>query len=104
MKNLEEEIDSTCWLCKQHEQTTDHRIPGRPILAKNEYLMRRDKFDARLHYSIRKAHTHTHTHTHTVYEHEDVTVLWSTGVHTDIEVTANGPDIILKTRKRKHAY
>jgi len=29
-----------------------------------------------------------------VYEPEDVTVLWNQAVHTDREVTANGPDII----------
>jgi hypothetical protein len=36
--------------------------------------------------------------THTpkpVCEHEDVTVLWNQGVHTDGEVTANKPDIII---------
>jgi len=29
-----------------------------------------------------------------VYEVGDVTVLWNQAVHTDREVTANGPDII----------
>jgi hypothetical protein len=45
-----------------------------------------------------------HTHTHTpkpVCEHEDVTVLWNHEVHTDREVTANRPDIIIKTKKEK---
>jgi hypothetical protein len=40
---------------------------------------------------------HDKTGTHTpkpLYEHEDVTVLWNQGVHTDREITANGPDII----------
>jgi hypothetical protein len=31
-----------------------------------------------------------------VYEEGDVTVLWHQAVHTDREVTANGPDIIIK--------
>jgi predicted phosphodiesterase len=48
-------------------------------------------------------HTHTHTHAHTICEHEDMTVLWNPGVHTEREIMANRPDII-KTRKRKHAY
>jgi hypothetical protein len=49
------------------------------------------------------AHTHVHmhtraqpptTHTHKpVCEHEDVTVLWNQGVHTDREVMANRPQI-----------
>jgi hypothetical protein len=38
-----------------------------------------------------------------VCEHEDVTVLWNQGVHTDREVTANRPDTIIK-KERKHAY
>ena len=42
--------------------------------------------------------------THTpkpVCEHEDVTVLWIQEVHTDTEVMANRPDIIIKNRKEK---
>jgi hypothetical protein len=38
------------------------------------------------------------------YEKGDVTVLWNQAVHTDREVRANRPDIILKTKKRKHAH
>ena len=36
-----------------------------------------------------------------VYEVGDVTVLWNQAVHTDREVTANRPDIIIKNRKEK---
>jgi hypothetical protein len=36
-----------------------------------------------------------------VCEHEDVTVLWNQVVHTDREVTANKPDMIIKTEKTK---
>jgi len=39
-----------------------------------------------------------------VYEQEDVTLLWNQAVHTDREVTENKPDIIIKTKKGKHAY
>ena len=41
-------------------------------------------------------------YTHTpkaVYEEEDVTVLWNQAVHTDIEATANRPDIIIKNKR-----
>jgi len=34
-----------------------------------------------------------------VYEEGDVTVLWNQAVHTDREVTANRPDIIIKTKR-----
>jgi len=43
-------------------------------------------------------------HTHMpkpVYEEGDVTVLWNQAVHTDREVTANRPDIIIKNKKEK---
>ena len=33
-----------------------------------------------------------------VYEEGDVTVLWNQAVHTDREVTANWPDIIIKNK------
>jgi hypothetical protein len=36
-----------------------------------------------------------------VYEAGDVTVLWNQTVHTDREVTANMPDIIIKNKKDK---
>jgi hypothetical protein len=36
-----------------------------------------------------------------VYEKGDVTVLWNQAVHTDREVTANRPDIIIKNPKEK---
>jgi hypothetical protein len=34
-----------------------------------------------------------------VYEDKDATVLWNQVVHTDKEVTANRPDIIIKSKK-----
>ena len=43
---------------------------------------------------------HTHLHKQ-VYEEGDVTVLWNQAVHTDREVTANRPDIIIKNKKEK---
>ena len=36
-----------------------------------------------------------------VYEEGDVTVLWNQAVHTDREVTAHKPDIIIKSKKEK---
>jgi len=49
-----------------------------------------------------KWYTHTHTHTaKSVYEQEDVTVLWNQAVHSDREVTANMPNITIKTEREK---
>jgi len=36
-----------------------------------------------------------------VYEEGDVTVLWNHAVHTDREIIANRPDIIIKNKKEK---
>ena len=36
-----------------------------------------------------------------VYEEGDVTVLWNQAVHTDREVAANRPDIIIKNKKEE---
>ena len=94
-------------LCKQHEETIDHLISGYPILVNNEYLMKRDTVCTHLHYSICKTLETEITdkwYTHLpkpVCEEGDVTVLWNQAVHTDREVTANRPDIVIKTKKEK---
>ena len=68
--------------------------------------MRHDKFCAHLHYSICKALGIENTdkwHTHMpkpMCEEGDVTVLWNQAVHTDREVTANRPDIIIKKKEK----
>jgi hypothetical protein len=106
-KILKKEMESKCRLCKQHEETIDHLTSGCPILAKNEYLMRHDKVCTHLHYSICKAlgtEIANKWYTHLpkpVYEEGDVTVLWNQAVHTDREVTANRPDMIIKNKQRK---
>ena len=59
-----------------------------------------------LHYSVCKAlGTETtdkcYTHMPKSVCEEDVTVLWNQVVHTDREVAANRPDIIIKNKKRE---
>jgi len=89
-KMLKKETDCKSLLCKQHEETIDHLTAGCPILMKNKYFMRHDKFCAHLPYSICKtlsiektnkwrarglphkhtqAPTHPQAHTHT-YQHK----------------------------------
>ena len=67
--------------------------------------MRHDKVCTHLHYSICKGIENTDKwYTHMpklVCEEGDVTVLWNQAVHTDREVTANRPDIIIKNTKEK---
>ena len=66
-----------------------------------ELILRQDKACTHLDYSkctalgietTDKWYTCTHQ---PVYVQEDVTVLWNQAVHTDREVTANRPDIII---------
>ena len=67
--------------------------------------MRHDKVCTHLHYSICKAlgiETTDKWYTHIlkpVCEDGDVAVLWNEAVHTDREVTANRPDIIIIKEK-----
>jgi hypothetical protein len=109
-KVLKEETESECQLCKQHEETIGHITSGCPILVKSEYLMRHDKVCAHLLYLICKALGFEMTdkwYTHMskpVYEEGDVTVFWNQAVHTDREVTANSPDIIIKDRERERGH
>ena len=106
-KTLKEEIENKCRLCKQHEETIDYIASGCPIFSKKEYLMKHDKLCTHLHYSICKTlGTETTNKWYTlmpkpVYEEGDVTVLWNQAVHTDREVTANRPDIIIINEKEK---
>jgi len=106
-KILKKEIESKCRLCKQHEETIDHLTLGCPILAKNEYLKKHDKFHTHLHYSICKSlgiETTDKWYTHMPKpgcEEGDVTVLWNQAAYIDREITANRPDIIIKNQKEK---
>jgi len=69
--------------------------------------MRYDKVCTHLHYTICKAlgtETTDKRYTHMpkpVCEEGDVTVLWNQAIHTEREVTANRPDIIIKNIKEK---
>jgi hypothetical protein len=39
-----------------------------------------------------------------VYKERDVIMLWNQAVHTDREVTANRPDIMIKNKKRENMH
>jgi len=72
--------------------------------------MLHDKVCTHLHYSLCKTlgiETTDKWYTHMpkpVCEEGDVRVLWNQAVHTDREVTANRPDIIIKNNKEKTAH
>jgi predicted restriction endonuclease len=104
-KILKEEIESKCRLCKEYEETIDHLTSEFPILAKKEYVIRRDKVYTHLHYSICKTLGIETTENwyslipKPVCQHEDITVMWNQGVQTDRVVLENRPDIIIKNKK-----
>jgi hypothetical protein len=106
-KILKEEIESRWRLCKEYEEIIDHLTSGCSILAKNEYVIRRDRVYTYLHHSIRKTlgiETTENWYSHipkSVCQNEDITVLWNQGVQTDREDLANTSDIIIKNMKDK---
>jgi flagellar biosynthesis chaperone FliJ len=53
-KILNTETDSKCRLCQQFDETIEHIISARPILAKEQYIKRHDKACAQLHFNICK--------------------------------------------------
>jgi hypothetical protein len=38
-RNLKEETESKCRLCKEYIETVDHLTSGCPVLAKSEYMI-----------------------------------------------------------------
>jgi hypothetical protein len=44
--------NNTCRLYKEYEEIINHQTSGCPNLAKNEYVIRRDKVCTHLHYLI----------------------------------------------------
>jgi hypothetical protein len=78
-----------------------------PILAKIEYIIRRDEVCTHLHDSICKtlgSETTKNWYSHIpklVCEHIDITVLWNQGVQTNRDVLENKPNIIIKNKKDK---
>ena len=48
------ETNSKCRLYQQHDETIDHIISACPILAKEQYVKRRDKVSGQIHFNICK--------------------------------------------------
>ena len=53
-KMLNTEIECTCRVCQQFDETIDHIISACPILEKEQYIKRHDKVCAQLHFNICK--------------------------------------------------
>ncbi|XP_071795627.1 uncharacterized protein [Asterias amurensis] len=102
---IKDGIDPQCRICGKYEETVDHIISGCPELAKTEYIHRHNKTAAYLHWKICRHYNiettgewYKHQPT-TVTENDVVTILWDMPIHTDKEIKANRPDIIIKDKK-----
>jgi hypothetical protein len=104
-KIIRDGTDPKCRLCHQFEETIDHLISGCPVLARTEYLQRHDKIATYIHwllcqhYNIDSADRWYEHKPKTVTENELATLLWDMPVHTDRQLAANKPDIIVKDHR-----
>lgn len=102
--------DPKCRLCNEKVETVDHIVSGCSKLANTEYTIRHDRLGQYLHWNICKhyniatpQHWYEH-HPQTVTEGENVTILWDYNIHTDREIKANRPDIVVKDLHHKTCY
>ena len=101
---IKDGTDPLCRICGQFEETINHIVSGCPQLAKSEYINRHDKAGTYLHWKICRANNIKTTdkwYEHeppTVTENNDITILWDMPIHTDREIKANRPDIVIKNR------
>ena len=87
----DQQVESKCRMCSQHEETVDHIVSGCEILAKTEYISR---------------HNNAAAYTDKWYQHQpetvmhnkdnNITIMWDMPANTDRTITANRPDIIVK--------
>ena len=92
-------------MCTKYEETVDHIVSGFPKLTQMEYIHRHDKVAAYIHWKVCQSYNiktlekwYDHT-LETKTESEDATILWDMQIHTDHEIAANKPDIVIKDHK-----
>lgn len=106
-KIIKDGTDPNCRICGQFQETVDHITSGCPELAKTEYLHRHNKVASYIHWNI--CNNYKIQVSDKWYEHqpepvidcEEVTIIWDQPVHTDREIKANRPDIIIKCKDNK---
>ena len=101
------DVDLKCRLCGRFDKTIDHLVSGCPELAKTEYIHHHNKAAAHMQWKICKEfgiEVKERWYEHepkTLTENDSVTILWDMPIHTDRNVAANTPDIVLKNKKDK---
>ena len=91
-----------CRLCNEYSETMDHIVSGCPVLAKSEFMQRHDQAASYMHWKVCKefglpaADTWYSHNPETIISSGQVTLIWDMQIHTDKEIKANKPDIIIK--------
>ena len=108
-KILNTEMNSKCRLCQQSDETIDHIISACPILATEQYVKRRVKVSAQLHFNICKEiggqldKKHWYEHIPKSVEKNQcgkMIILWNQQVQTDRTIPNNKPDIIIRDNEK----
>ena len=103
-------VDPKCRLCDENIETIDHIISGCSKLAATEYVTRHDRIGQYLHWNICCHYEIPHPtnwyehHPQPVTEGDNVTILWDFTIHTDRQINANRPDIVIKDLKQKTCF
>ena len=102
--------DPKCRLCNAYNESVDHLISGCPVLAKKEYIERHNTVAGYVHWNLCKHYnmeTKLNWYEHnplTVVDNQQATILWDMPIHTDREISANRPDIIVKDKSEQKCY
>ena len=94
-------------ICKKSQQTIGHIVLGCPELAKTEYIHRQNSMTVYVHWKICQGYER-HT-TDKWCEHDpktveikgDITIIYDLPIHTDREITASRPDIVVNSNQDK---
>ena len=100
-------IRSHCRICGKSEESIDHIVSGCPVLAKTEHIYGHNNTAADIHWKICRGYDIDTTEKW--YEHQPTTVTdksavtthWDMPLHTDREIKANRPDIVVKDKKER---
>ena len=106
--NIKNGSDPKYRMCHNCGESIDHIVSGCPVLDKDEYLHRHEQAAAYIHWNICKHYNvpaaEKWYEPNTVTENDECTILWDMPIHTDCEIKANRPDIIVKDKEQKQSY
>ena len=104
-----EDINPTCRMCHNSNETIDHILSSCGKLAQNEYKKRHDKVAAIIHWSMCRNHNFEATdkwyehRAEKVVESDEIKILWDFHIQTDKPVEHCRPDIVLVKKKENTA-